>query len=150
MFGGNGSGFVTYATNFRKKDLKMANRTKIKWTDFTWNPITGCTKYSEGCQNCYAEGMTRRLKAMGQPKYSAGFNMVVCHEIELSRQLPKKPSMIFINSMSDTFHKNVFDSFIINLFEIMNDNPQHIFQVLTKRAERLPMMNNRLHWTPNI
>ncbi len=128
----------------------MAN-SSIEWTELTWNPTTGCTKVSAGCKFCYAEIMTRRLKAMGQEKYSQGFKIVRTHPETL--KIPytwKKPKVVFVNSMSDLFHKDVPLSFIKNVFEVMNDNPQHIFQVLTKRSERLMKLSSELNWTDNI
>lgn len=123
---------------------------KIEWTDSTWNPVTGCTKISSGCYNCYAERMAIRLKAMGQPNYSEGFK-VVCHEHQLELPLKwKKPRMIFVNSMSDLFHEKVPTAFIQRVFEVMNLSHWHIFQVLTKRAERLRELSYELTWTPNI
>ena len=123
---------------------------KIEWTDSTWNPVTGCTKISSGCRYCYAERMAFRLKAMGQPNYAAGFK-VVCHEHQLELPLKwKKPRMIFVNSMSDLFHKKVPLSFIQQVFSVMNRAHWHIFQVLTKRAERLLELSSELTWTPNI
>lgn len=110
-------------------------KTKIQWTDATWNPITGCTKFSEGCQNCYAERMTNRLQLMECDKYAAGFNTVVCHEKALGEPAKwKKPRKIFVNSMSDFFHGSVSDEFRLKIIEVIRDNPQHIFQILTKRA----------------
>jgi len=124
--------------------------TKIEWTNSTWNPVTGCTKVSAGCRNCYAERMALRLQAMGQPNYAAGFE-VRCHEHQLALPLKwKKPQMIFVNSMSDLFHQKVPLAFIQKVFEIMNHAKQHTFQVLTKRAERLYELSGRLEWSPNI
>lgn len=111
---------------------------KIGWTNETWNPVTGCTKYSEGCQNCYAERMTKRLAAMGQEKYKNGFNKVVFHQEELNRDFGGKSKMIFVNSMSDTFHADISKIRIGRILEYCSFNKQHIFQILTKRAERLP------------
>ncbi|MDR2130278.1 MAG: phage Gp37/Gp68 family protein [Odoribacteraceae bacterium] len=128
----------------------MAN-SSIEWTQMTWNPTTGCTKISSGCKFCYAETMTRRLKAMGQKKYDKGFNIVCIHPSTLS--LPyqwKLPKHIFVDSMSDLFHKDVPFEFIQKVFFVMNDNPQHIFQVLTKRADRLKELHSQLRWTNNI
>lgn len=110
---------------------------KIEWTEKTWNIITGCTKRSEGCRNCYAEKMHKRLCAMCQNKYADGFNKVVFHMEELNRNFGKKPKMIFVNSMSDTFHANVEDNSIIYILDMINQNKQHTFQLLTKRSERL-------------
>jgi len=124
--------------------------TKIEWTDATWNPVTGCSKISAGCLHCYAERMAVRLKAMGQPNYVDGFQ-VVCHEHQLGLPLKwKKPRMIFVNSMSDLFHEKVPQGFIQKVFEVMNQSRWHIFQVLTKRAERLSELTSKLTWTPNI
>ena len=110
---------------------------KIEWTQETWNPVTGCTKISEGCKNCYAERMTKRLVAMRQKKYSEGFDKVVFHPKELKKDFGKKPKMIFVNSMSDTFHECVDDKNIVEILATCAVEEQHIFQILTKRAERL-------------
>jgi protein gp37 len=111
--------------------------TKIEWTDKTWNPITGCTKYSEGCTNCYAEVMSRRLKAMGQEKYRNGFE-VTLHENTLNEPLQwKKPHNIFVCSMSDLFHEKVPFEFIDKVIDTINSTPQHKYQILTKRAKRM-------------
>lgn len=128
----------------------MAN-SSIEWTEMTWNPTSGCTKISAGCKYCYAEVMTRRLKAMGQEKYKYGFNEIKTHSDTLA--LPytwKYPKIVFVNSMSDLFHKEVPFDFIRQVFEVMNENPQHVFQVLTKRADRLFELHNKLKWTHNI
>jgi protein gp37 len=122
----------------------------IEWTELTWNPTTGCDKVSAGCKNCYAEVMTRRLQAMGVAKYANGF-AVRCHEDALD--IPRgwrKSSVVFVNSMSDLFHDEVPFSFIQKVFQVMNECPQHVFQVLTKRAERLEEVAPLLRWTPNI
>ena len=126
------------------------SRSKIEWTEMTWNPVTGCTKVSTGCRNCYAEIMSRRLQAMGLAKYSAGFELQT-HEDELN--LPKKwtkPRTVFVNSMSDLFHGKVPTGFIVRVFETMVDCPQHRFQVLTKRARRLRRIGAQLPWARNI
>lgn len=126
-------------------------QSSIEWTEVTWNPTTGCTKVSQGCKFCYAEVMTRRLKAMGQEKYKDGFKNVRVHPETLA--LPyswKSPKIVFVNSMSDLFHEQVPIGFICDVFKVMNDNPQHVFQVLTKRAERLFELNKKLHWSHNI
>lgn len=122
----------------------------IEWTELTWNPTTGCTKYSNGCKYCYAEIMSKRLQAMGVEKYKDAFE-VRTHPDQLS--LPYKwntSKIVFVNSMSDLFHKDVPADFIKRVFSIMNDNPQHVFQVLTKRAERLVELSAELVWTDNI
>lgn len=111
--------------------------TKIEWTDKTWNPITGCTKFSAGCQNCYAEVMARRLQAMGQEKYKNGFTLTL-HEDSLQEpMLWKKPHTIFVCSMSDLFHKDVSFDFIDKVMNIIKQTPHHRYQILTKRAERM-------------
>ena len=116
----------------------------------TWNPTTGCTKISAGCKYCYAEVMAKRLQAMGVEKYKDAFQ-VRTHESALD--LPytwRKPKVVFVNSMSDLFHPQVPETFIQRVFNVMNENPQHIFQVLTKRADRLLDLHERLNWTNNI
>lgn len=127
------------------------SKSSIEWTELTWNPTTGCSKISAGCKFCYAEIMTRRLKAMGQEKYSYGFNVVRTHSDTLKTPFTwKKSKIVFVNSMSDLFHKDIPLSFIKKVFKVMRDNPQHVFQVLTKRAERLLELNDELKWTHNI
>lgn len=111
--------------------------TKIEWTDKTWNPITGCTKISQGCVNCYAEAMAHRLKAMKTQKYVNGFDLTL-HEECLSEPLSwKQPHTIFVCSMSDLFHKDVPFSFIDKVIDIIYRTPQHRYQLLTKRADRM-------------
>jgi protein gp37 len=122
----------------------------IEWTEMTWNPTTGCNKLSAGCKFCYAEVMSRRLKAMGIDKYANGFK-ITTHEDALSIPYTwKKSKVVFVNSMSDLFHKDVPLEFIQKVFEVMNDNPQHVFQVLTKRADILLKYHKKLKWTHNI
>jgi len=122
----------------------------IEWTDATWNPTTGCTKVSEGCRHCYAAIMAKRLHAMGQPRYQNGFNLTL-HEDLLDVPLRwKKPRRVFVNSMSDLFHKDVPDEFIWKVFRTMNQAERHTFQVLNKRPERVAEMVNDLKWTSNI
>jgi protein gp37 len=128
----------------------MAANSAIEWTEATWNPVTGCTKISIGCQNCYAERMAHRLQAMGQPNYIDGFK-VRTHEKVLSLPLRwKKPRTIFVNSMSDLFHEKVPVSFISKVFRVMERTPQHIFQVLTKRSENLRKLSKYLPWPDNV
>jgi protein gp37 len=111
--------------------------TKIEWTDKTWNPITGCTKKSAGCAHCYAEVMTRRLKAMNLEKYKNGFELTL-HEEELSQPLKWKGSHnIFVCSMSDIFHEDVPFDFVDKIIDIITQTPQHRYQILTKRANRM-------------
>ncbi|SPD72230.1 Bacteriophage protein gp37 [uncultured Desulfobacterium sp.] len=128
----------------------MGENSKIEWTSATWNPVTGCTKISAGCLNCYAERMANRLRLMGQPNYRAGFK-VKTHPNALLLPLKwKKPRMIFVNSMSDLFHEEVPASFITKVFQIMETQPQHIFQVLTKRSKRLYELRKALTWPENV
>jgi protein gp37 len=128
----------------------MSKNSDIEWTETTWNPVTGCTKVSAGCKNCYAERMARRLKAMGQPNYVNGFELTV-HPHMLDRPITwKKPQMIFVNSMSDLFHVDVPTDFIQDVFDVMRQASWHTFQVLTKRAERLLDLDERLRWPPNV
>lgn len=128
----------------------MANKSSIEWTGSTWNPVTGCTKISPGCKNCYAERIAMRLLAMGQSNYTNGFKLTM-HEHTLKLPLKwKKPQTIFVNSMSDLFHKDIPEEFILKIFNVMNSAPWHTFQILTKRAERLVKVSNRLVWGKNI
>jgi protein gp37 len=128
----------------------MALGSSIEWTEATWNAVTGCSKISAGCANCYAERMARRLKAMRLPNYSRGFK-VTLHEELLTLPLQwRKPKMIFVNSMSDLFHEKVPDDFIIHIFDVMNRASWHQFQILTKRSRRLSRMSPILPWTDNI
>jgi protein gp37 len=127
-------------------------QSSIEWTEMTWNPTTGCNKLSAGCKFCYAEVMSRRLQAMGVEKYKDNFKLRI-HEKEL--ELPytwKKPKVVFVNSMSDLFHKDVPVDFIRKVFRVMKENPQHVFQVLTKRADLLRYYDSEgwLEWTHNI
>ncbi|MDT8448216.1 MAG: phage Gp37/Gp68 family protein [bacterium] len=124
---------------------------KIEWTETTWNPVTGCDKVSAGCQNCYAEIMSRRLQAMGVEKYRAGFNSVKFHPKSLTTPLHwKRPRLVFVNSMSDLFHDQVSDDQIDSVFEIIRSAPHHIFQILTKRAERLATYGRTKDWPDNL
>lgn len=111
--------------------------TKIEWTERTWNPVTGCTKQSDGCKHCYAEVMARRLFAMGNSKYMNGFILTI-HPEDLEKPLKwEKASIIFVCSMSDLFHKDVSYEFIDKVFDVIRHTPQHTYQILTKRAERM-------------
>lgn len=126
------------------------NRSKIEWTETTWNPITGCKKISIGCKNCYAERMSYRLKAMGQPNYKNGFK-VTCHPHLLNRPSKwKKSRLIFVNSMSDLFHEDVPDKFIFDIFHVANKTRWHFFQMLTKRSSRLKKLSSQIQWSQNI
>lgn len=128
----------------------MALSSSIEWTESTWNPVTGCTKISSGCANCYAERMALRLKAMNNPSYRNGFD-VTLHENTLELPLKwKKPQTIFVNSMSDLFHEDIPEDFILRVFNIMGKADWHHFQILTKRAERLEELNPILPWKQNI
>lgn len=125
-------------------------QSSIEWTQMTWNPTTGCNKISAGCKFCYAEIMSRRLKAMGQEKYRQGFKLRVHPDTLEIPYTWKSPKIVFVNSMSDLFHDGVSLEYIQKVFEVMNDNPQHVFQVLTKRADRLFELSKKLRWTHNI
>ncbi len=128
----------------------MAKKTSIEWTQMTWNPVTGCDKVSTGCKHCYAETMAKRLHLMGSPRYRNGFKLTL-HEDLVDLPIKwKQPRMIFVNSMSDLFHKDVPLSFIQRIFETMKRCPQHQFQVLTKRAERLVEICGDLEWSKNV
>lgn len=128
----------------------MGAKSHIEWTEATWNPVTGCTKVSAGCKNCYAERMARRLHAMGSPRYKNGFRTTLHHDLV---DLPKKwatPRLIFVNSMSDLFHPDVPLDFIQRMFATMADCSQHTFQILTKRSERLRKLALRINWPLNV
>jgi len=128
----------------------MSTHSSIEWTESTWNPVTGCTKISLGCQNCYAERLAHRLKAMGQPNYANGFK-VTLHESSLELPLRwQKPQVIFVNSMSDLFHEDLPVEFIVRVFEVMRKSLHHRFQVLTKRSERLRELSPLLEWPANV
>lgn len=123
---------------------------KIEWTEHTWNPFTGCTKISPACKNCYAERMAKRLVAMGLSEYKDGFKPTVHYHKILECQRWKKPRMVFVNSMSDTFHESHPTEAIRLLFDAMAGAPQHTFQILTKRADRLAELASCLNITANI
>ena len=128
----------------------MAVSSSIEWTEATWNPVTGCTKISPGCRNCYAERMARRLKAMGVEQYRHGFQLTLQPgTLELPLRW-KRPRMVFVNSMSDLFHEDVPLDFIQDVFEVMNRASQHTFQVLTKRPEVALKHASVLPWPENI
>lgn len=140
----------------------MALGSSIEWTQATWNPVTGCTRVSAGCDHCYAARMTRRLEAMGCSAYAGltsrnrrgdlHFNgRIRCHEDRLDwPRRWREPRLVFVNSMSDLFHKDVPLEFIQRVFEVMNACPRHTFQVLTKRPEIAATIAKHLEWTPNI
>ena len=128
----------------------MAQTSSIEWTEATWNPVTGCTKISPGCKHCYAQRMAKRLKAMGQPRYRNGFKLTVQPD---TLEVPlrwRRPRRIFVNSMSDLFHKDVPVEFIAECFGVMQKASQHTFQVLTKRPERAAELAADLPWSKNI
>ena len=128
----------------------MGTKSAIEWTESTWNPVTGCTKVSAGCKHCYAERMAERLQAMGQANYRNGFRLTL-HAHALGLPLTwKKPQTIFVNSMSDLFHKDVPLSFILEVFDVMRRADWHRYQILTKRADRLLELDAGLPWRPNI
>jgi protein gp37 len=128
----------------------MADHSHIEWTEATWNPVTGCTKISAGCKNCYAERLAQRLQAMGNHRYRNGFNLTLHDDVV---DLPKSwriPRMIFVNSMSDLFHPAVPLAFIQRIFDTMAECEHHTFQVLTKRSGRLRKLASTLRWRSNV
>ena len=128
----------------------MARLSKIEWTETSWNPVTGCTKISPGCEHCYAERMALRLQSMGNVNYRNGFE-VTTHETSLAIPLSwRSPRMIFVNSMSDLFHEDIPEDFIQRVFDVMNSVSRHTYQVLTKRPERMLELSPLLKWTQNI
>jgi len=128
----------------------MAFQSAIEWTQSTWNPVTGCTKLSLGCRNCYAERMAKRLQAMGQRNYRNGFRLT-CHPDLVDLPLRwKQPKMVFVNSMSDLFHAEVPLGFIQRIFATMGRARHHVFQILTKRADRLAELSPLVDWAENI
>jgi len=137
----------------------MSTTTKIQWTEKTWNPTTGCDKISAGCDNCYALGMAKRLKGMGQTKYQTdgdprtsgpGFGLAV-HPGTLAEPFRwREPTMVFVNSMSDLFHAKVPLEFIQRVFAVMAATPRHTYQILTKRARRLRRLAPELDWPSNV
>ena len=128
----------------------MAQGSRIEWTECTWNPVTGCSKISPGCQHCYAERMSQRLRAMGIGKYRNGFEVVIHENVLREPSRWRKPRLVFVNSMSDLFHESVPSDFIESVFEVMSESPRHTFQVLTKRADRVLRMDGQLNWPPNV
>ncbi len=123
-------------------------KSSIEWTDATWNPVTGCTKISPGCKHCYAERMAKRLKAMGQRNYANGFDLTLQpHMLELPLKW-RQPLQVFVNSMSDLFHKDVPTPYVKQVFDVMRRAHWHRYQVLTKRSERLRELAPHLPWEP--
>ncbi|MYA84627.1 MAG: phage Gp37/Gp68 family protein [Acidimicrobiaceae bacterium] len=137
----------------------MADHSAIEWTEATWNPTTGCDKTSPGCDNCYALTLSKRLKAMGQPKYQRdgdprtsgpGFGLTIhADTLDVPRSW-SAPRTIFVNSMSDLFHPEVPEPYIRRVFDVIAETPQHQYQVLTKRSRRLADVGQRLKWPPNL
>lgn len=128
----------------------MGDHSAIEWTEATWNPVTGCDKISPGCKHCYAERMAKRLQLMGQPNYAGGFKVTLQpHALAIPRGW-RRPRTIFVNSMSDLYHKAVPAEFIRRVFDAMNDAPWHQYQVLTKRADRLAELSAGLPWALHI
>lgn len=115
----------------------MTTISKIEWTEQTWNPTVGCTKISPGCKHCYAEAMAKRLNAMGTPGYENGFSLTLLPERLNDPMKRKKPTVYFVNSMSDLFHERVSDDYIDKVFEVIAQTPHHTYQILTKRAARM-------------
>jgi protein gp37 len=128
----------------------MAQQSSIEWTDATWNPVTGCSKISPGCKHCYAERMAKRLQSMGQPRYRDGFKLTLQPDVVEQPLTWKKPRLVFVNSMSDLFHDEVPLSYLERVFQVMSDASWHVFQVLTKRSERLAQIATSLVWPPNV
>lgn len=127
-------------------------QSSIEWTELTWNPVTGCSKVSQGCKFCYAEIMSRRLKAMGVEKYQNEFKVTIHPDTLEEPYKWKKSRVVFVNSMSDLFHEEVPISFIQDVFRVMKENPKHVFQVLTKRTELMLEYDEAglLDWAENI
>lgn len=127
----------------------MATNSKIEWTEMTWNPVTGCTKVSQGCKKCYAERMAKRLRAMGNDRYRNGFDVTLHHDLVELPYRWREPRLVFVNSMSDLFQEAVPIPFIQKVFETISRCPQHTFQILTKRSERLATLADLLPWPNN-
>jgi protein gp37 len=128
----------------------MAATSAIEWTEMTWNPVTGCTKISEGCRFCYAERMAKRLQDMGVEQYSDGFSIRLAPHILSEPFKWRRPRLVFVNSMSDLFHEDVPLEYILMVFDVMRATPQHIYQILTKRSRRLAELAGCLPWKQNM
>ncbi len=128
----------------------MAVHTSIEWTETTWNPVTGCSQVSDGCKHCYAYRMAKRLQAMGNKRYANGFEITLHDDLVDLPKSWKRPRKIFVNSMSDLFHEKIPEKFIEKIFRTISATPQHTFQVLTKRAERLAALAPQLPWADNL
>lgn len=124
--------------------------TSIEWTEATWNPVTGCSKISPGCLNCYAERMAKRLQAMGQPNYRDGFAPCAHEHMLRVPSTWSKPRMVFVNSMGDLFHEDIPFEFVERVFEVMKNTPRHTYQLLTKRADRMAELAPMLDWPANV
>lgn len=128
----------------------MGHTSEIEWTESTWNPVTGCTKLTSGCKNCYAERMAKRLQAMGQPNYRNGFAVTLQPQMLGLPLRWRKPQHVFVNSMSDLFHADVPLEYIQRVFTVMREAEWHTFQVLTKRADRLEELDREIEWPRNV
>ena len=128
----------------------MAQASSIEWTEATWNPVTGCTKISAGCKHCYAERMAKRLQAMGQPRYRNAFKLTLQPDVLEVPLRWKRPRMVFVNSMSDLFHKDVPADYIARCFAVIEKASHHTFQLLTKRPDRAVKLASRLPWPDNV
>jgi protein gp37 len=128
----------------------MSKNSLIEWTEATWNPVTGCSKVSLGCKFCYAERFAKRLQQMGNKRYKNGFKITLHHDLIEQPKRWRKPSIVFVNSMSDLFHEKIPIQFIQQVFKTMNECYWHQFQILTKRSERLVKISSSLNWTKNI
>jgi protein gp37 len=136
--------------NNRLQDFAMATNSRIEWTEMTWNPVTGCTKISQGCKHCYAERMAKRLHAMGNARYRNGFRVTLHPDLLDAPYRWREPRLVFVNSMSDLFHESVPLWFIEQAFATMAGCPQHTFQSLTKRSNRLRDLSTKLEWPSNL
>ncbi len=116
----------------------------------TWNPVSGCSKISSGCKNCYAERMAKRLQAMGVPQYSDGFEVRLAPHVLGDPFRWSKPRLVFVNSMSDLFHEQVPEEYIRQVFDVMAATPHHTYQILTKRHEKLRELGESLTWPSNV
>ena len=128
----------------------MAQNSKIEWTEATWNPVTGCSKISPGCKHCYAERLAERLQAMGSYRYRNGFKITLQADIVDLPLRWRQPKVIFVNSMSDLFHKDIPDEYIAKVFATMQAANWHTFQILTKRSDRLASISGTLPWPENV
>lgn len=134
----------------RTRWTRVSYVSSIEWTESTWNPVTGCSKVSKGCVNCYAERLARRLEAEGNPRYRNGFRVTLHHDLLWLPVTWRKPRLVFVNSMSDLFHELVPVEFIGRVFEVMQRCSGHVFQVLTKRSTRLRQLASSLSWPDNV